>query len=528
MNEKKNLTKAAGVVGFATLLSRILGFLRDMITAYFVGASMAADAFFVAFRIPNLLRRLVAEGALTIAFVPVFTEYLTKRSKREALELAGVVFTLMVILLTVLTILGVVFAPAVISVLAPGFVKSPSQFDLAVSLTRIMFPYIFFISLVSLMMGMLNSLNHFAAPALAPCLLNLSMIGSVYLLGPLVGSPVYRLAWGVIIGGVTQLALQVPFLIQKGAMIRFSLDYKHPAVKKIFLLFIPAAMGAGVYQINVAVGTLLASMLPQGSVSYLYFADRILEFPLGIFAVAVATAILPSLSRHVAGDDMAGLGTTFSFGMRLVLFITVPAMVGLIVLRRPIVALLFMRGRFTWDAVEATASALLWYSVGLAAIAGVRIVVNVFYALQDTATPVKVAALSLVANIFFSLLLMGPMQYAGLALANSLSAVVNLGLLAWLLHCRLSDIQAKHIVKSATKVATAAGVMGLVIHFGVIVPLYRQNMPTAKALLVVMGGILLGMIVYGAVALALKSSELRSVMDLVTKRIQRFQRRQVA
>jgi putative peptidoglycan lipid II flippase len=358
MSENTRVTKAAGVVGAATLLSRLFGFIRDVVIAWFFGAGLSSDAFFVAFRIPNLLRRLFAEGSLSIAFIPVFTEYLTVKGKEEAFKLAGSAMWLLSMILAVVAVLGILLSPVIIKVIAPGFIDSPEKYFLTVNLTRIMFPYIFFIGLVALSMGILNSLGHFAAPALAPVFLNIAMICSVFFISPYMSDPVTGLAIGVLIGGVLQLALQIPFLIKKGLYFWQRIKIFHPGLKRIGVLMLPAVFGAAVYQINILVGTLLASLLPEGSVSYLYYADRLVQFPLGIFAIATATAILPSLSRQAASRDLEAVKATFAHAMNLVLFITIPSMVGLIVLREPIVALLFKRGVFDSEATQLTAYAL--------------------------------------------------------------------------------------------------------------------------------------------------------------------------
>jgi putative peptidoglycan lipid II flippase len=290
------VTKAAGVVSGATLLSRIFGLLRDIVIAGYFGAGMASDAFFVAFRIPNLLRRLFAEGSLTIAFVPVFTEYLTKDGESIAFLFARSAIRLISILLAAAAVVGILLTPLIVRIMAPGFMASPEKLELTITLTRFMFPYIFFIGLVALCMGILNALGHFAAPALAPVMLNLAMIVSVLFLSPHLQNPVYGLAIGVLLGGLLQLLLQIPFLLRKGMVFWEAANLFHPGLKRIGKLMLPAVFGAAVYQINILVGTLLASLLPDGSVSYLYYADRLVQFPLGIFAIAVATAVLPSFS----------------------------------------------------------------------------------------------------------------------------------------------------------------------------------------------------------------------------------------
>ena len=517
MSENKEMTKAAGVVGSATLLSRIFGFLRDMVIAWFFGAGLATDAFFVAFRIPNLLRRLFAEGSLTISFIPIFTEYLTNRNRQGAFELAGSVFRLLSVILAAVTVLGILLAPFIVTLMAPGFAGSIEKFDLTVLLTRVMFPYILFIGLVALCMGVLNALGHFAAPALAPVFLNLAMIVSVFGCASFFKRPIIGLGVGVLVGGILQFAFQIPFLVKQGFFFWRRFPWYHPAVKRIGKLMMPAVFGSAVYQINILVGTLLASLLPEGSISYLYYADRLVQFPLGIFAIAIGTAVLPSLSRQAAAQNMGALRDTFGYAMRLLFFITMPAMIGLIVLRVPIVQLLFNRGAFDAITTRLTAEALLYYSLGLWSFSGIRVVVSTFYALQDTKTPVKVAILSLLANIVLSILLMGPMRHGGLALATSLSSMLNLGALIWFLKKRLGRIGAYNILKSVSISSAASIVMGLTI--GWFLRHIELGFDTSPMRLMIYLGLSVvgGTAIYGGLSRVFKSKELAAVVGLLKK-----------
>jgi len=513
-----SVTRAAGIVGTATLLSRIFGFVRDVVIAGFFGAGMAADAFFVAFRIPNLLRRLFAEGSLTIAFVPVFTEYISHRGRPEAFRLARSAVRLLSVLLAAASVAGILLAPWIIHVIAPGFMALPPKYALTVALTRFMFPYIFFIGLMALCMGILNVLGHFAAPALAPVLLNLSMIAGVVFLSPHLERPVYGLAAGVLAGGLLQLVLQIPFLIRLGFHFWKAAPLMHPGLKRIGRLMVPAIFGAAVYQINILVGTLLASLLPAGSVSYLYYADRLVQFPLGIFAIATATAVLPSLSRHAANRNMEALRATFAQAMNLVFFITVPAMVGLIVLRVPIVSLLFGRGAFDLATVHLTASALLFYGVGLWAFSAVRIVVSLFYALQDTRTPVKTAVVSIAANIVLSLVLMGRLRHGGLALATSLASMVNLALLCVYLRRRLGTLKSTGMGRSLVRTTVCSLLMGLVVAAAARYLIPAPDAASGRLLFGVAAAIFAGVATYLLLAWRLKSPELRDVLKIRSKR----------
>lgn len=465
MKENELVTRAAGIVGIFTFLSRIMGLTRDILIASFFGAGMVADAFFVAFRIPNLFRRLFAEGSFSVSFIPVFTEYLQKRSKHEAIYLAQTVLTALTIILIFFTIIGIVFSPFLIKIIAPGFGGIGEKHNLAVFLTRIMFPYIFLVSLLSLFSGVLNSLKHFSAPAAAPIFLNLSMIATLIFLTPHMKIPSAGLAIGVIGGGILQLALQIPFLIHKGMSFAPRWSLRHPALRKIMMLMIPTIFGSAIYQVNQLVGTLLASFLEEGSISYLYYADRLVQFPLGIFAIAISTAVLPSLSREASDGDIVMLKDTLSHALRLTMFITIPAMVGLIVLRQPIVKLLFERGAFNSFSTIMTAKALLYYSLGLWSFAGLRIFVSAFYSLQDTKTPAKVAAIAMISNIIFSLILMGPLKHGGLALALSLASTVQLFILIFLLRKRLGGMRERVVVGSMVRSLISSMVMAAFIFF---------------------------------------------------------------
>lgn len=466
MNENELVTKAAGIVGIFTFFSRILGLARDILIANFFGSGMSADAFFVAFRIPNLLRRLFAEGSFSVSFIPVFTEYLQNRSKEDAFLMARVVLTFLVLILTVITILGIIFSPLIVRIIAPGFGGMGEKYALTVLLTRIMFPYIFLVSVLALFMGILNSLKHFAAPAMAPIFLNLSMIVALLFLIPYIRIPTVGLAIGVIVGGIIQVVLQIPFLMGKGLSFMPKWNLRHPALKKIGMLMLPTIFGSAIYQINQLVGTLLASLLREGSVSYLYYADRLVQFPLGVFAIAISTAVLPSLSREAAEGDLVRLKETLSHALRLTMFITIPSMVGLIVLREPIIRLLFERGAFDSFATIMTARALLYYSLGLWAFAALRVFVSAFYSLQDTKTPVKVAVLAMVVNIIFSVILMRtPLEHGGLALALSLASTLQLFLLIFLLRNRLGGIDGRIVVGSMLRSFLSASFMGACIYF---------------------------------------------------------------
>ncbi len=464
MSDKEgNIAGAASVVGGATLLSRIFGYVRDMSIAYLLGAGVFADAFFVAFRIANLLRRLVGEGALTSSFVPIFTEVLTNKGREEAGRLASRVFTLFFLILAVLTVIGVIFSPWIVAFLSPGFTADPDKFSLTVELTRYMFPYMLFIGLVAIAMGVLNSLRHFAAPALSPVLFNLSIIVCAALLAPALGVPVYALAVGVLLGGVLQFALQLPFLGRAGMFPRPDFSFGDPAIRKIFALMGPAAIGVGVYQLNIIVTLRFASSLPEGSVSYLYYAIRLMELPLGVFGVAVSTAILPSLSEYVAKKEWDSFSESLSFAIRVVNYVIVPAMFAIFILGGPIVDVLFLRGEFGAEAAYGTTYALYFYAAGLVPVAISRVLVSVFYSLKDTRTPLVAAFISFIINIVFCYLLIGPLKHGGLALATSIAAVFNIVVLVVALRRKTGKIGGRAILISSIRTVTSAVIMCVVL-----------------------------------------------------------------
>lgn len=454
---------------------------------------------------------------MTVSFIPVYTAYLVHRAKEESQELVDVAFTLASSVLMVLTILGMVFSPQIVAVLAPGF-KDPKQVELTILMTRIVFPYLFFIGLVALAMGILNAHRHFAAPALAPTLLNLSMIACAFFLFRRLTQPIVSLAIGVFFGGVIQLAFQLPFLIKKGVMFRFNFHFLHPAIKRICILMVPALLGVAVAQINVFVGQILASFLLEGSISFLYYAYRLIEFPLGIFVIALGTAVLPSFSQLVSEGKMEEFRDAISFSVRLVIFVAVPAMVGLIVLRKPIIHLLFQHGAFDYQDTRLTAQALLYYGIGLWAIAGVRILVPAFYAVQDTKTPVKMAVVSLLANVGLSLVLMGPLKHAGLALANSLASMINVCLLLVWLRRGIGEIDWARIIRSLIQVAVASIVMGWVAYWVVGNASWVSPGHWGGKIFFLAAGIAAGVFTYISISYLLRNGELSFLMEMLRGR----------
>ncbi len=454
-DDNNSVVKAAGLIGAATFSSRVLGFIRDMVLARLFGATPAADAFFVAYRIPNLLRELFAEGSMSSAFIPVFTEYHMLRAKRDAWELASAMFTTLLTIVTLITLLGILAAPGIVWLLAPGFHDDPTQLAMTTLLTRIMFPYLLFISLAALAMGVLNSLRAFAAPALSPVFFNVFIIGCALFLSPTLPEPILGVAIGVVAGGAAQFAMQLPGLSLRGMLFGVRFEPGHPGVRRIGALMVPSLLGLSVTQVNITVSTILASFFAGGP-TYLFYGMRLIQFPLGIFGVALATAILPTLSAQAARGALDELRATLGFGLRMILFIILPAMLGLILLRQPIVHLFFEHGSFTPADTAATALAVLCYAVGLWAFAGVRIIVAAFYSLQDTRTPALAAVGAVLANLLLSLLLMESFQHAGLALATALAAMLNGGTLVAVLNRRLGGVDWFSVGKSAARVLGAS------------------------------------------------------------------------
>jgi putative peptidoglycan lipid II flippase len=463
-SSRRDITGAASVVGSATLLSRILGYIRDAVVASIFGAGFETDIFFVAYRIPNFFRRLIGEGALTASIVPVFTEEIASDSEERRGALASKLFTLFAVIFLVMTILGIVFAHHLVDLLAPGFALTEEKMMLTVSMTRWMFPFLFFIGLFAVAMALLNSLKHFMAPALAPALFNIVIIASVILLATLLPNPLYALAIGVVIGGAVQALFQWPYLKRYGISPRPILDLRDGALGRVLLLMGPYALGVGVYQINIIITQRFASGLAEGSVSYLYYADRLVQLPFGVFGVALATAALPSMSRHAMEGEWRSFREAFSFSIRMVNFIMIPSMVGLVVLGIPIISLLFQRGLFDASAVDGTATALYFYSVGLVAFASTKIAASAFYSLKDTKTPVIAAVASVVVNFLLCLLLMKPLRHGGLALATSLASFMNLLILIAVLRRRMGGVDGVEILRSAGKVFVASIVMGIGVY----------------------------------------------------------------
>ncbi len=425
------LLRSSGIVGVMTLLSRVFGLVRDVVVANLFGASAGADAFFVAFKIPNFFRRLFAEGAFSQAFIPVLSEYRSNKTEREVRQLVNSVAGVLGFLLLLLTVLAVMGAPWLTALFAPGFLDDVEKYNLASDMLRITFPYLLLISLTAFSGSILNSYGYFAIPAFTPVLLNLVLISAALWLTPMFTVPVVGLAWGVFLAGIVQLFFQFPFLIKMGLMPRPRLDYRHEGVQRIFILMVPALFGVSVSQINLLLDTILASFLQTGSVSWLYYSDRLAELPLGIFGIAIATVILPSLSRKHSSQSHQAFSETLDWAMRIVLLMGVPAAIALIVLAEPLVTSLFYYGALEQRDVYMSAMSLRAYALGLLAFMLIKVLAPGYFSRQDMKTPVKIGVWAMCANMLFNLVLIWPLQHTGLALATALSSWMNA---LWLLN----------------------------------------------------------------------------------------------
>ncbi|XQU08273.1 murein biosynthesis integral membrane protein MurJ [Halomonas sp. LY9] len=431
---RRGLMRSGLVVSAMTMLSRVMGLVRDVVVATLLGAGNGSDAFFVAFKIPNFLRRLFAEGAFNQAFVPVLSEYSTQRTKQEIRELLNAVAGSLTALLALITALAMLGAPWLVWVFAPGFGRDPEKLAMTADMLRLTFPYLLLISLTAFSGSVLNTWNRFAVPAFTPVLLNLSLIGAALFLMPLMEEPAMALAWGVLIAGAAQLAFQVPFLMRLGLLPTPWPNFAHDGVKRILKLMMPALFGVSVSQINLLLDTVLASLLAAGSVSWLYYSDRLVELPLGVFGVAIGTIILPALSKRHAEQSTEHFSAMLDWAIRVVLLLGVPAALALAVLAEPFLITLFHYGAMTDNDIQMAAMSLRAYAFGLVAFMLIKVLAPGFFARQDTKTPVKVGIIAMVANMVLNLMLIWPLAHAGLALATALSAFLNAGLLGYLLY----------------------------------------------------------------------------------------------
>ena len=464
---KRQILKSASIISIITVVSRILGYVRDQRLTLLLGTSGIADSFVLAYRIPNVLRRLVGEGSMTASFIPVFTDYMRNRTREETWAFANRLFWTFSVLLSALTVLGVIFSPLFVRFFSM-FGKNQIQLE-AIYLNRLMFPYVLFIGMAAMAMAILNCFHVFGMPAATPILLNISFIFfSVAVVWKHFSSPAAALAVGVLVGGIFQFFLQVPQLVKRGMSFQFGVSFTDPGVKRVAKLMVPGFVGIGIAQINLLVDTIFANakVMPEGSLVSLYVADRVTELVLGGYAIAVATAILPMMSHQAAAGNYEAMKKTFLFALRIVSFITIPAAVGLVILREPIVQVLFQHGRFVAESTRLTARALLYYALGLPAFAAVKLIVPAFYSTQDTKTPVRVAVITMIANVVLNVVFLiyffAKLKNGGPALASALAAYLNVFTLFVIFRLRFGRLGTRDIAASLAKIAVCASAMGVV------------------------------------------------------------------
>jgi len=512
------LLRSSATVGGFTMISRVLGFLRDILIAALLGAGPVADAFFVAFKFPNFFRRLFAEGAFNAAFVPVFSGHLADGGPAAARDFAERTLAVLLVVLLALLLAAEIAMPWLMYAMAPGFARDPDKFQLAVEFTRITFPYLLFISVVSLMGAVLNSLGRFAAAAATPILLNLVLIGALLLAAPRLPTAGHALAWGLAVAGALQFLWLAGACARAGMALRLPRPALGPEVKKLLRLMLPGAVGAGVVQINLVVDVILASLLASGSVSFLYYADRVNQLPIGVVGVAVGTALLPLLSRQLRAGETAAAVDSQNRAIEFVLLLGLPAAAALMVIAPPIVAVLFERGAFGAAESRATALALAAYGAGLPAYLLIKVLAPGFFAREDTATPVKVGVAAMIANVAFNLILMGPLGHVGIALATSLSGWLNAGALAWLLGRRgylaPDDRLRRRLPRTLLASALLAG--ALYLAQGALAPLFAASAGAAVlALALLVGG---GLALFAVLAHLLGAARLGEIRGLIPRR----------
>jgi putative peptidoglycan lipid II flippase len=512
--QNERLLRSTLAVSAPTVISRIFGYLRDMLQAKFMGTGMGMDAFTIAFLIPNLLRRLTGEGAMTAAFVPVFTQLKRDETKEKLWKFANTFFFDLTLIMALVTVLGVVFAPLLVRIIGWGFGAETG--DLTVLLTRLMFPYIFLVSLAALIMAILNSFHRFFVPALTPVLFNLAIILIAVVFARNTSEPAYVFAAGVLVGGLLQLGFQIPFVWRRGMRFQLLISFRHPAVRRVGRLMVPGIFGAGIYQINMAISRMIASSLEEGSVSSLYYASRVEELTLGIFAIALSVALLPTLSDLAARKDAEGMKRTLNFSMRAIAFITFPAAIGLVILNRPIIQVLFERGAFDASSTDMTASCLFYFAFGIPFISGVKMLAPAFYSLKDTKTPVIVAFFVTFIYIGCSVWLMDSLRVAGIALALSISSLINYGSLFLLLERKIGRLRDRETLLSCLKSLLFAMLMGVGIwtFFGLFA---FSEQPFIHRLLILAVTIVLGVLSYLGLNLLFSRRELRSLRRVFIK-----------
>ena len=510
---------SAGKLSLGTLLSRLLGVVRDILRAYLFGTGIAADAFTVAFRLPNMLRALFAEGTLSAAFVPVLAQVIERGEEGEWKRFVLNCAALLALTLALVCLLAILVVPHLIPLIVPGFDKVPGKIELTTNLTQWLFPYLLLIGMATMAMATLNSLRHFTAPALSAAVLNAVMIAAMIWFVPRLGETperqIHGLAWAVLAGGVLQLGIQIPPLLRHRIAVRFRVTLRDPRLRRIGALMIPGVIGMGVAEINAFVDTFLASLLPPGSVAALEYGHRVMQLPLGVFAVALGTAVLPTLARHAARDETRELGESFNLALRLAVFILLPITGLFLVLHRPLLELLFARGAFAADSLELTSRAFFYYVFGLVAYGSVKVIVPVFYARQNTRTPVRTAATAMGANIVLNIVLMQVLGIGGLALATALASALNVALLLRAMRTQYGLAPDRDLRATAARAALAALLAAgaaFLSHRAGRALLGPQGLVAELALL--LASVALATAVYLGVARLLGSGELRFLLGL--------------
>jgi putative peptidoglycan lipid II flippase len=510
--KNKTLAKNAGKTAFGTVLSRILGYIRDMLVANLFGVGMSADVFYAAFKIPNLFRRLFGEGSFSAAFVPVFSEYLHTKEKTETQKFLNAIFTVLLLILTATSILGMCFAPVLAKLTALGFANNPEKMQLTIELTRLMFPFILFICLAAFLLAVLNTLHSFFIPAFAPAALSFSEIFYMLIFAPAImqGNQIKGLAVSIIVGGALHFLMQYPKLKSLGWHLKFKIDLKHPGIKKIAFLMIPSMIGLSVDQVNAFIDNICASFLGDGPTGVLYYSNRLMQMPLAVFGLAFATASLPAMSKAYLQKDMTTLKNSLNYSIRFTVFILIPAAAGLMAIGLPIIKLLFEHGKFNSSGSLMTYNALFYYSLGLPAYAAAKIFTNAFYSLQDTKTPVKIAIGAMILHVILCILLMRPMGVGGLALATAASSYFNLFLLAVYLKKRIGRLGLKKILFSSSKSLFASIITGITAWS---VCRISENLFISVPI-----SIISGLAAFVAVSYILKSEELNSFMQFLSRK----------
>jgi putative peptidoglycan lipid II flippase len=522
LTEKKQILKSASIISLVTIASRILGYVRDQRIALLLGTTFAADAYVLAYRIPNLFRRLVAEGSMTASFIPVFTTYMRERTKEEVWDFANKLFWTLALVVAIITILGMVFSPFVVHL----FAGKSAAGDQAVELNRIVFPYLFFVAMAALAMGILNCFHIFGLPAATPVVLNVATIAfSIGAVWKYFKDPATSIVVGVLVGGVLQFLMQVPALVRKGMTFKFGISFSHPAIKNVARLMIPRLFGIGIGQINLLVDTRFATAarMPGGSLAALYLADRVMELVLGGYAIAVATAILPMMSHQAAANDYVGLKKTLTFSVRIVAFITIPAMLGLMILREPIIRVLFQHGQFMAASTRLTARALLYYAIALPGLATVKLIVPAFYSTKDTKTPVLVAAISMVINILLNILflktwLFARVQNGGPALATALACYFDFFALFIIFRLRHGRLGTKEILSSFSRIFLCSTIMAVACWFAAHYTQFTMHSRFFVQLLVFIGLLGGATALYLALAWVFRCHEIEEIYGIATRK----------